>query len=120
MNPGMPPIPPDVTAQQMPAPMRFMQGAGAQQQAATGQQFDTNAFIEDRMNQVAALLKDVADVLVVEKPALMGIVSKMAQAGSAIMSEIKTGNQDQPAPGQGDPQAQFPKPDTTAGAVGMS
>lgn len=117
---GMPPLPPDVVQQQAPAPLRFMQQAGS---ASNGQaqQFNQSAFLEDRLNQMAGLMKDVADVLVITKPALMPILQKMIQAGSAIMSEIKTSNDggDQPSPQDSQPPPQFAKPDSTAGAVSM-
>lgn len=118
----MPPLPPDVVAQQMPAPLRFMQAAGgAVPQANSGQQFDPNAYVADQLSQVAALLKNVAQVLVTEKPALMPILQHMVQAGSALMNELTAGQgKDGPAPGQGDVNPQMPQPSGSAGAVSMS
>ena len=127
-----PPIPPNIAAQQMPSALRFMQSAGGPQGAGaappspghdpnSGKQFDSMSFVEDRMNQIASLLKDVADVLVLDKPALMPIIQRMSQAGSAIMQEIQTGQANQgPSPGPNEQQAQLPNPGTTGGAVSMS
>lgn len=108
-----PPLPPDVVRQQMPPAMQFMQNAGAASQNAM-QSFNGLAMAKERLQQIVALLKDVADVIVIERPALVKHLQIMAQAGSAIMSEIEA-NQPSEAP-----QAQMPNPQDAAGAVSMS
>ena len=120
MTPSMPPLPPDVTAQQMPSSLRFAQAAGGAPAPATGEQFDPIAFAVSTLGEIAAKLKDVADVLVVKKPALMPILQHMVQAGGALTNELQSSAQG-PAPPQGDlpTRPQFATPDSTAGTVSM-
>lgn len=120
MTPAGPPLPPDVMAQQLPAPLRFMQAAGV---GAPAPEPDPMLFAVDQLNQIAASLKNVADVLIVKKPALMPILQHMSQAGSALMNELQASAGAQgPAPGQGElpTRPQFAQPDGTAGAISMS
>lgn len=112
----MPPLPPEVVAQQSPPSMRFMQDAGAAIQS--GQQFDPMALVEDRMNQVAALLKETADVLVVEKPNLMPILQRSVQGLSVLMQEVQASRPQPPAPAP--EQSQMQPPVDGASMVSMS
>lgn len=120
---AMPPLPPDVQQQQMPPALRFMQNAGAGQAMGNpAQSFDSGAFAKDRLNQVAALLSDVAKVLVVDKPVLMKPLQLMIQAGSMIMNDLEANSPEGGAPPSGGDmpnQAQYPSPETGAGAVSM-
>jgi hypothetical protein len=111
MGPMMPspPLPPDVVRQQTPPAMQFMQNAGANLQ-----QFNALDLVKERMQQVVTLLKDVADILATERPALIKHLQIMAQAGSSIMNEIQAGSQ------QAAPQQQMPQPEDASGMVSMS
>lgn len=104
-----PPLPPDVIRQQTPPALQFMQSAGQNLQ-----QFNALEMVKQDMQQVVSLLKNVADVLSVERPALIKHLQIMAQAGSAIMNEIQAGSP------QAAPQQQMPTPQDTAGMVSMS
>ena len=63
------------------------------------------ALVEQKLNQVATELRDVAKVLVMSKPALMPVLQKMIQAGAMLMQEIGKSKQEgqQPQP-SGPPQ----------------
>lgn len=104
-----PPLPPDVVRQQSPPALQFMQSAGASMQ-----QFNAMDMAKERLQQVVVLLKDVADVLAQERPALIKHLQIMAQAGSAIMNELQAGSQ------ADSPQQQMPTPQDAASMVSMS
>jgi len=64
------------------------------------------ALVEQKLNQVASDLRDVAKVLVMSKPALMPVLQKMIQAGAMLMQEITKDNQQaQPQQPSGPPEA---------------
>jgi hypothetical protein len=116
MNPmsamsASPPLPPDVLQQQVPPAMQFMQRAGAGQAM---QQFSALDMVKGNLMQIISLLKEVGEVLVIERPALMKHLQIMAQAGSAIMNELQAGSPEDT------PQQQMPTPQDAAGAVSMS
>ena len=63
------------------------------------------ALVEQKLNQVATELRDVAKVLVMSKPALMPVLQKMIQAGAMLMQEISKSKQEgQPQQPSGPPQ----------------
>jgi hypothetical protein len=62
------------------------------------------ALVEQKLNQVALDLRDVARVLAMSKPALMPVLQKMIQAGSMLMQEVTKDKQQQQGPQPGPPQ----------------
>lgn len=122
---SMPPIPPSVRAQQMPPQadpmMGFASGAGAAINAAP--KFSPIEFAIGRLNEVASLLQEVAQVLVVEKPSMMPILQKVAQGGAILMDELVkstpqgAGNGEQ---NQEPAQIQMSEPEGTANGLSMS
>jgi hypothetical protein len=122
----MPPLPPDVTAQQQPPIARYAQ---AQQTGNSGPASTPDpshgdganmGFVNDCMGQIAQLLTKVVKVVEVARPELMPILQRMAQMGSMLTNEIQSSKSPQ---GTGSslapPQAQM-APGEGAGSVGMS
>lgn len=72
------------------------------------------ALVEQKLNQVASDLRDVAKVLVMSKPALMPVLQKMIQAGAMLMQEINTAKQ------QGQPQQPSGPPEPPGGEGGQA
>lgn len=90
---GAPPTSPDVTAQQMP-PMsayadqgRSMIGGGG---AANPEAADPMKYVQGLLDDIAASLMKVAQVVGQSKKELMPIVQKMAEAGSMLSNEIQS------------------------------
>jgi len=109
-----PPASLDVQEQQGPAAQfaqNYQQPPGQQ---AGGQGVNAMALAEQKLNQVASDLKEVAKLLVTSKPNLMPILQKMAQAGSMLMSEIQAGK---PGGQQGQPGAQRSAPEPPGGGA---
>lgn len=101
--------------------MGFAQSAGAA--INTAPQFDPMQFVMGRLNEVATMLADVAQVLVVEKPALLPILQKVAQGGSLLMNAIGTSMPQGMAgsdPNMQPTQAQMAEPEGAASGVAMS
>jgi hypothetical protein len=115
----MPPLPPNVTAQQAPPQneLAYLRSAGGVEQA--GQGGDWGALVKQRLTQIIVLLKDVADVLSVHRPALLSVPKIMIQAGSKLMSDVSDGIDNQPAPGADQVQPQNPSPGSATGMVSM-
>ncbi len=115
-----PPLPPQLRQQVAPQPavMQYaQQGGGA---IGVGQpQFEADAFLKERLSQVATLLKEVSDVLAVSKPSLMPVLQVMLEAGSSMMKGIEAGAPEGAGPGGAQIQAQVPQPNDQAGAVTM-
>jgi hypothetical protein len=86
-----------------------MQNAGANVQQA-----NSLDMAKGLLEQIAVLIKQAADVVLPERPALIQHFKIMGQAGSAIANEIQAGSQ------QAAPQQQMPTPQDTAGMVSMS
>lgn len=107
-----PPISPDVEDQQSPVSqyIQNQQGEGGQ---AQGPGANAGALVEQKMNQVAGILKEVAQLLVNFKPHVMPVLQKGVQALSMVMNEVQTskqqaqqgqpGIQRQPPPGSEQP-----------------
>jgi len=72
------------------------------------------ALVEQKLNQVASDLRDVAKVLVMSKPALMPVLQKMIQAGAMLMQEINAAKQ------QGQPQQPSGPPEPPGGEGGQA
>lgn len=72
------------------------------------------ALVEQKLNQVATELRDVAKVLVMSKPALMPVLQKMIQAGAMLMQEVNKDKQQ----GQGQQQPPPSGPPQPAGGEG--
>lgn len=119
MTSPTPPLPPSVINQQMPPDVAALSQMNGPMTAPPAQ-FNEASFLMDRLTQIASLLKDVADVLVTTKPAMMPILEQMIQAGSALSDEVQKMVPAQPAPAAGQTQAQMPQPPGGAGAVGMA
>lgn len=107
-NSGVPPVSPDVMAQQMP-PMaayadqgRNMIGGGGSPEGA-----DPMKYVQTLLDEMAATLMKIAQIVGQSKKELMPIVQKMAEAGSMLQNEIQDkGPQQQTA--QVPPQAEGP------------
>lgn len=105
---GVPPVSPDVMAQQMP-PMaayadqgRGMIGGGGSAEAA-----DPMKFVQTLLDEIASNLMKIAQIIGQSRKELMPIVQKMAEAGSMLTNEIQSkGPQQQTA--QVPPQAEGP------------
>ena len=89
-----PPPSPDVTQQQGPI-SQFLKRGGDAQVA----NFNPLQLAEQRLNQVALAMRDVAKVLVNVKPELMPVWEKMMQAGTMLLSEIQKASQGQTSQG---------------------
>ena len=104
-----PPTAPEVSQQQGPI-SRFIQQqdpTGGQGQGQDAANFSAMGLVEQRLNQVALLMRDVAKVLVTAKPELMPVWEKMMQAGTMLLGEVqKAGGGQQQGPPQGAPPAQ--------------
>lgn len=100
-----PPTSPDVAQQQGPI-SQFLRQGGDQQV----QNFSPLALAEQRLNQVALAMRDVAKVLVNIKPELMPVWEKMMQAGTMLLGEIQKASQGQGP--QGPPAGAPPDQDT--------
>ena len=100
-----PPTAPSVAAQQGGPMSQFL----AAQQQGNPQGAPPLALVQQKLNESAAALKDVARVLIMSKPALMPILQKMIQAGSMLMDavnqELQGGQAAPPPAGQDDSQA---------------
>jgi len=98
-----PPQAPGVTDQQA--------GPEDQQQGPSAQfiqwQDSGNQLVEQKLNKVAADLKDVAKVLVQSKPNLVPLLQRSLQALSMLMNEIQQGKQQQ---GKAGMQRSTPEP----------
>jgi hypothetical protein len=90
---------------------QFVQGQGA-----PGGQDNPNALVEQNLNQVAAKLKEVAQVLSTAKPALMPVLQRALQALSMVMSEVQSGKKEQGQPGVERGQPGPPGPEGANGA----
>lgn len=83
-----PPTAPEVTEQQGPT-AEFVQNRQSPQGEQAPGPANAAGLIEQKLNQVAAMLKEVAKMLVTNKPDLMPILEKMLQAGSMLMNELQ-------------------------------
>ena len=81
---------------------QYLSGYQPQGEQAVGQ--PPMALVEQKLNQVALDLRDVARVLAMSKPALMPVLQKMIQAGSMLMQEVTKDKQQQQGPQPGPPQ----------------
>jgi hypothetical protein len=122
MDYSMPPLPPDVTAQQAPPIGQFAQGQQGGPAATPDPSMGDGAsmgFVGDQMNQIAQLLTKVVKVVEVARPELMPILQRMAQMGSMLMNEIQSSKSPQ---GTGSslapPQAQMAQGEG-GGSIGM-
>src|SRR5574343_1806317 len=94
-----PPLPPQLQQQAAPNPvMQYAQMTGGATGAGTPQ-FQADAFLQERLSQVATILKEVADVLAVSKPSMMPILQVMLEAGASMMKGIEAGAPEGAAPG---------------------
>lgn len=98
----MPPVPPQVAAQQGPPPIRqFAQGANTGQGDA-GQ--DPSALASQLVDSIGKQMTQLAQVLGATKPELIPILKQGVQAMVMVAGKIKTGS-GAPVPGQGGPGA---------------
>lgn len=120
-----PPMPPDVARQMQPSSAVQFVGQGGPMprpapDAAPGggmQGFQPEAFLEQKLTEIAASLKEVADVVIATKPAAAPYLKAMIAAGAELMDRVKMS--DQPAPDAGQVVPGNPVPQTPAGAVSM-
>lgn len=115
-----PPLPPQLRQQAAPQNpvMQYAQGNGGAAGAGP-EQFSADAFLQERLSQVASLMKEIADVLAVSKPSLMPILQVMVEAGSSMMKGIQANAPEGAAPNGDQIQAQMQQPTDQAGAVSM-
>lgn len=107
-----PPLPPDVTDQQGPPLEKFAQGAMKQGGAPGGMGGQQNSleFVKETFKKIGELMTQAAQVISVEKPAMMPLIVRMASVGAAIEKQLQTEAQGQgkpkagPEPQQGAPQ----------------
>lgn len=103
-NPA-PPIPPDVRRQQQedPALAQYAEGAlkRKKQQAMQNQPAASLQLVGENLKKIATNLTEIAQVLSVEKPALMPLVTRMAGVGKQLENQL----QQVASQGPGSPQA---------------
>lgn len=97
-----PPTAPAVASQQGPV-SQYLTNYQPSGEQAVGQ--PPMALVEQKLNQVAGELRDVARILMMSKPALMPVLQKMIQAGAMLMQEINKAKPQGQQP-TGPPQAQ--------------
>lgn len=85
-----PPTAPEVSEQQGPIAQFVQNRESPQDQQAPGPG-NAMALVSQKLNQVASSLKEVAKILVTNKPTLMPVLEKMLQAGSMLMNEVQSG-----------------------------
>lgn len=122
-----PPIPPDVARQMQPSravqfvgqggPPPGAPGMAPDPQAGGAQGFTPEAFLEQKLTEIATSLKEVADVLMATKPSAVPFLKAMISAGAELMERVKA--TDQPAPGAGQVVPGNPVPQGPAGAISM-
>ena len=105
---AVPPTSPEVSEQQNPL-AQFLQNQGSPDQQAGAPGVNAMNLVEQKLNQVAAELKEVAKILVQNKPNAMPLLQKMLQAGSMLANEIQAGKPQNQA-GQPGVQRQPPEP----------
>lgn len=91
-----PPVPPEVSGQQQGASAQYLQ---SNQQLPGGSASSAMALAEQKLNQVASDLRDVAKILVTSKPAVIPIMQKALSALSMVMNEVQSGKGQGPQPG---------------------
>lgn len=113
----MPPPSPDVAQQQQPELARYADQA--RQSGAANPFANKNSgmdLAEAKMNQIAALLGEVAQVFQLEKPVLLEYLKKMSQVGSVLMQEVQQAKSQGQAPQAGVESAQGGQQPSPAGA----
>ena len=113
MATATPPLPPDVTNQQAPAAQQYaqqaaQQGAGAPQQGPQA----SMQFVLSELKKIADSMGKVAQVLAVEKPVLMPIVTRAAGMLKMIEKQAQESSQ-----GPGAPQGPGSEPPQSAMAA---
>jgi hypothetical protein len=116
MTTATPPLPPDVTNQQAPAAQQYAQQAAQQQGAGAPQQGPQASmqFVLGELKKIADSMGKVAQVLAVEKPVLMPIVTRAAGMLKMIEKQAQESSQGQGAPlgpGSEPPQAAMSAPE---------
>ncbi len=113
----MPPVPPQVAAQQGPPPIRqFAQGAtGAAPAGANGQGQDPSAMMSGLVNEIGQKMTQLAQVMGTTKPELIPILKQAVQALVMVAGKLKTQGPGGP-PGQ--PPGGPPGGDQGAGGEG--
>ena len=114
MTTATPPLPPDVTDQQAPAAQQYAQQAAQQQgagAAAQGPQASMQ-FVLGELKKIADSMGKVAQVLAVEKPVLMPIVTRAAGMLKMIEKQAQESSQ-----GPGAPQGPGSEPPQSAMAA---
>lgn len=109
-----PPLPPDVRRQQQsPALAQYaegqmkQQGGGEKQGAAASAQL-----VQKLLAQISGAMSQIAQVISVEKPALMPVLTRMAGMGKVLEQQMAQASQ-----GQGSPMAPGQEPATAAGGT---
>jgi hypothetical protein len=82
-----PPVAPEVSEQQAGPSAQFIQGQEG------GQPGSASALVEQKLNQVASDLKEIAKILVQSKPNLVPLLQRSIQALSMLMNEVQQGKQ---------------------------
>lgn len=101
MGPMMPPTAPHVAAQMAPPSAVAQYVGGLAGMPSPVDSFNPSEFALMRLAEAAQALDEVAKVLAIHKPAMLGILKVMVEAGSTLMSELQADVPvSQPAPGQ--------------------
>lgn len=118
MTSPTPPLPPDVTQQQAPAAQQYAQAAMQRQGAGAGgvQQGPQAAmqFVLGELKKIAQSMGDIAQVLAVEKPAVMPVLTRAAGMMKLIekqAQEAAQGPNAAPVAGSEPPQAAMSTPE---------
>lgn len=105
---GVPPVSPDVMAQQMPPMAAYAdQARGMIGGGASAESQDPMKYVQTLLDEIASSLMKVAQVVGQSKKELMPIVQKMAEAGSMLSNEIQS-KAPQQQTAQTPPQAEGP------------
>ena len=108
-----PPLPPDVRKQQQPALAQYAEGA--MKQGGGGEQGGKAAsaqLVMKLLAQISASMSAIANVISVEKPALMPVLTRMAGMGKVLEQQMQQASQ-----GQGSPMNPGQEPAQASGDV---
>jgi capsule polysaccharide export protein KpsE/RkpR len=116
-----PPLPPDVRRQQQPALAQFAEGAMKKKKGQPGQQESPEQqqgptglqLVTKNITDIAKMMTEMAQVLNVEKPALMPLLVR----GAGVMKQLEEQVQQASSQGQGSPMTAESGPSQAADAA---
>lgn len=108
-----PPLPPDVRKQQQPGLAQYAEGAMKQSGAGEqGGKAASSQLVMKLLAQISESMSQIAQVIQVEKPALMPVLTRMAGMGKVLEQQMQAASQ-----GQGSPMTPGQEPATQSGAT---